>query len=525
MAAIATVLTLLCCSSVVAAAEWPRFRGPNGAGIAVGDEPLPSQLDDDHLLWKVTLPAGRSSPVVTNGRLYLTGMRGDNATTLCLDTSSGQLLWEKQAPRQEAGELAYGGGYAQCTCVTDGKHVISFFGSAGMICYATDGEQIWHKEFPSFNTQFGVGSSPIIVDDRIILSQDFDTDSFIMAIDMRTGETIWETERPDFIANFATPVVWDNAGERQVVVPGSLLVIGYDIETGSQIWSVSGLSWSVISTPVIGNDGTLYVSATGPGEGEGAIPLPPFDEALDNSDRDGSGTFNREEFEEFGPRSGFFLTVDRNKDGEIVRPEYDYIDHLWSQSRDGLLAIQPGGVGDITATHVKWAYRRPLPNTPSPLFHDGHLYMVKNAGIVTSVDAATGERVKEGRVKGRGDYYSSPVLADGKIYMASERGDLSVIAARPKWKQIGGGALGEEIYATPAVVHGRLYVRTTEQLFCFGFQDLGAERQRRASALPVATRWLLFAGGVCVLACAGGVLWKLLRKRHSRADTETATGQ
>ena len=186
--------------------SWPQFRGENGAGIAAGDAPLPSDLSPKrHLLWKTQLPPDRSSPVVSNGRIYLTGMRGDNAATICIDASSGDVVWEKHS--LEVGTLGYGGGHAQCICATNGEYVISFFGSAGMLCYDMSGELIWHTQFEPFNTQFGVGSSPILVDDRIILSQDFDTDSFIMAIDLATGDTLWRTPRPDFIANFATPVI------------------------------------------------------------------------------------------------------------------------------------------------------------------------------------------------------------------------------------------------------------------------------------------------------------------------------
>jgi len=112
------------------------------------------------------------------------------------------------------------------------------------------------------------------------------------------------------------------------------------------------------------------------------------------------------------------------KDEEIVRDEYDYVDKLWSESRDVLLAISPGGSGDITESHVKWGYRRPLPNTPSPVLHDGHLYMVKKGGIVNCINVATGKSVsvKQRRVSAQFDYYSSPVVGDGKIYLTNDRG-------------------------------------------------------------------------------------------------------
>lgn len=479
----------------------------NAAGVAIGEEPLPRALDDSTLLWRTDVAPGRSSPVMAAGRIFITGMRDEiQPVVMCVDAGTGELLWEQPAPRKEEPGLAFGGGYAQCTCTCTEDFVVSFFGASGLLCHDRDGQLVWHKEFPPFNTQFGVGSSPIIVDDRIILGQDFDTDSFLMAIDLATGETIWRTTRPDFIANYATPMLWESDGQRQIVFPGSLFVVGYDFETGEEVWSVGGMSWSVISTPVVGADGTLFVNATAPGEDEGAIPLPRFAEAIQSSDHDKSGTLNRDEFEEFGPRAGFFPTLDRNKDGEIVESEYTYVDKLWANSRDGLLAISPGGKGDITHTHVRWAYRRSLPNTPSPVVHDGHLYMVKNGGIVNCIEAATGKAIKQGRVSGRGDYYSSPVVGDGVIYLANEDGDVSVITADPNWQEVGHSQLDDDIYSTPAIVNGRIYLRTTESLFCFGYREPGqVSRTPTSSPLVMSSqlRWVAAIAGLALLVVAG----------------------
>jgi hypothetical protein len=340
-----------------------------------------------------------------------------------------------------------------------------------------------------------------------------------MAVRLSDGETVWETARPEFIANFVTPVIWSVAGQRQVVVPGSLHAVGYDLETGNEVWRVRGLSWSVVSTPVIDEKGVLYVNAMAPGEREGAIPLPPYDEALTQFDHDQTGTFNKQEFEGFGPRSGFFRTLDRNKDGEITRDEYQYVDSLWSNSQDVLIAIRPGGRNDITDTHVAWQHHRSLPFCPSPLYYAGHIYTFKDLGIVNCLDADTGKRVaRERRISGRQSYYSSPVVGDGKIYIASERGDFSVITAEPDWRELSHERFDEDFYATPAIVDGRIFARTTETLYCFGFPDVESVRVQRVADSHDQAKTRLsvvlgVAGGVGIMS----VLWfsRLMRRRKA----------
>jgi outer membrane protein assembly factor BamB len=509
------VFTLAMLDGTAGAADWSRFRGPNGSGVAVGSDPLPAEIGpEENLLWKAILPPGRSSPVVVSGRIFLTGIRdGNQPVTLCFDQTSGDLIWERPSPQRESMTLGHGGGFAQATCTANDEYVLSFFGCSGLLCYDREGELVWQREFGELNTQYGVASSPVLVDDRVILNQDLDTGSFLIAMRLSDGETIWEVARPSFIANFVTPVIWDQAGQRQVVVPGSLKVIGYDFETGKEVWQVDGVSWSVVSTPIFDEDGTLYVNAKAPGEIDGAIPLPPLDQALKESDHDDSGTFNRAEFENFGPRAGFFPTLDRNKDSEISPEEYGYVDNLWSQSADVLMAIQPGGTGDITESHVLWTFDRSLPFCPSPVYHAGHIYTVKDLGVVNCLVAATGKREsRERRISSRQEYYSSPVVGDDKIYVASERGNVSVISAEPKWEEVHFVKFDEDIYATPAIVDGRIFLRTTETLYCFGFANLDDARVERAEALADSGSSLTpLIIGICLaggLGLVGLVFWR-----------------
>jgi len=133
-----------------------------------------------------------------------------------------------------------------------------------------------------------------------------------------------------------------------------------------------------------------------------------------------------------------------------------------------ILAIKPGGRGAITGTHVLWKYTRQLPYCPSPVFANDHIFMVKDGGIVTCLNAATGRPTKQGRVSGTAGYYSSPVAGDGKVYLLSQRGELTVISAEPQWRELSSVKFGEDAYATPAIVDGRIYLRTAGHLFCFG---------------------------------------------------------
>lgn len=450
---------------------WPQFRGPNAAGLAVGDAPLPTDIAPDrHVIWKTPVPSGHSSPAIAAGRVYLTGVRDGRLFTFALDSGSGKPLWEAEAPHEALEEVHSIGSHAQPSPATDGERVISFFGSSGLFAHDPDGKLLWSRRMGPFKNNFGAGSSPILFGDLVILNQDHDTDSFLAAFDKRTGAVVWKTDRSEFPRGYATPVLWNVDGKMEVVVAGTLKVKGYDLATGREIWTVQGISRIVNMTPTVGPDGILYVPAWAPGADENdRIEAPAFDAALASSDADKNGTLERAEVPA-GPLQSRFDQIDRDKDGHITRAEHESMRGVFSAAKNVLLAIKPGGSGDITTSHVLWTQGPavPLPYVPSPLLFDDVLYMVRNNGIVSSVDARTGEPIKKGRVSGRGDYYSSPVVGDGKIYLFSQHGDLSVISAEPQWRELASAAFDEDIIASPAIVDGRIYVRTKNHLYSFG---------------------------------------------------------
>lgn len=449
--------------------DWPQFRGVNSSGRAAGDGPLPTEIGPDaRVVWKAALPPGHSSPAIAGDRIYVTGVRKERLVTIALDRATGRFLWEVEAPHEKLEAIHSIGSHAQSSPVADHERVISFFGSAGLFCYDKDGKLLWERRMGPFNNDFGAASSPALVGDKLILCQDHDTDSFLMALDKRTGEVLWRTDRSEFPRNFCSPVIWDNAGRKQIVVAATLRVAGYDLETGKEAWTVRGISRTVCMTPVVGDDGHLYVAgwAAG-GDSDAPIRVPPFDEVAAAQDADKSGTLEEKELPP-GPIQQRFGQVDRNNDEKLSRQEYDYFRDLFEKGRNVVMAIQPGATGEATATSVRWVHDRFVPFCASPLFYRDLVFTVKDGGILTCIDAKTGKATKTARLPKTGAYYASPVAGDGKVYFLNQDGELSVVSAEGAWKVLHSTAFNEEGYATPALVDGRIYLRTSGHLYCFG---------------------------------------------------------
>ena len=457
------------------AANWPQFRGENARGLAAASGRLPADIGpDSRVVWKVPLASGHSSPVVFGERIYLNAVRDQKLLVVCLDGSAGKVVWETEVPHNRLEEIHRIGSHAQCTPAVDGRCVVSFFGSAGLFCHdAANGKLLWKVLMGPFKNTFGAGSSPLIVDDWVILCQDHDTDSFLAAIDKRTGNEIWRTDRSEFPRNYSTPVIWTVAGKKQIVVPATLRVVGYDFETGKELWTVRGIARAISATPVVGGDNTLYVAGWAAGGDEGGlkIEVSPFDDVIADLDKNQNGTLEEDELPSGGPIQMRFPQVDRDKSGGITRAEYEYFRKLFQTGRNVVLAITPGGEGDVTDTHVRWTGTKHVPFCASPVVVSDRLFWVKDGGIVVCVVAQTGKLLKQGRVEAIGDYYSSPVAGDGKIYLLNEEGKLTVISDSGEWQVLHTADFGENTYATPALVDGRIYLRTTGHLYCFGTDE------------------------------------------------------
>ena len=470
MAWLSVLLAMMTVAAAASDTDWSRFRGPNGSGISATKN-LPTEFGPEkNVIWKVDLPQGYSSPIIHDNRIFLTALRDQTLVTIAVDRTTGKVLWERAAPRSRTEKLDKRNRPAAASAATDGEHVAVFFGDYGLITYDVNGKELWKQPLGPFNNIYGMGASPIIVGDKVILSCDQSTNSFIAAWNKKTGKEVWRTPRTEARSGHSTPIVWTPRGGRpQILLPGSFLLGAYDPADGKRLWWVGGLSFEMKSTPVIHGD-TLYINGFGSDENNvgSQIQVMTTIEAFEKHDANKDGQFTREELPSQHARR-YFSFMDLNGDKLMSRDEWDYYKAAM-ESENGMLAIRLGGSGDMTAKSVRWKYHRGIPQLPSPLVYEKVLYMVNdNGGILTMLDPESGKLLKQGRLPGGSDtFYASPVAGDGKVYIASEKGHVFVLPPGPTIEPIAVNDLQDGIYATPALVDGRIYLRTLNTLYCFG---------------------------------------------------------
>jgi len=466
---IALIVALTLLTGPALASDWSRFRGPNGTGVAESTD-LPIRFDLEHnLVWSTPLAAGYSSPVIAKDRIFLTGEADGALYTYALDRNTGALLWQREAPRSRREKIDGRNNPASPTPVTDGVGVYVFFPDHGLLGYSVKGDPLWDVPLGPFDNIYGMGASPILVDDRVILVCDQSTDSFMLAVDKTTGAESWRVSRPEARSGHSTPVVYQPAeGPKQLLVPGSFLMTAYSVETGEKLWWVGGLSFEMKSTPVLDGD-VVYVNGYGsplnqPGR---KVEVPDWSDVVEQQDADGDGRLAEAELPDERSRSWFGF-VDLNGDAALDAQDWNFYQAALATT-NGVLAISVGGHGDRTQENVRWTYHRAVPQLPSPLLYGEVLYMVNDGGIVTALDPKTGEQLKQARLKGAlGNYYASPVAADGKVFMITEDGKVAVVAPDGALSILAVNDLGDSVYATPAISDGRIYIRTQSGLHCFG---------------------------------------------------------
>lgn len=475
-------MTLTLGNLAFAGAEWNQFRGPDGRGIAGDDASYPSELNlDRNLLWKCDLPQGNSSPCLWQDRVFLTGYEDHKLFTICIDRGKGEVLWSRSLPAPVLERAHRINTPASPTPCTDGERVYVYFGAFGLISYDFAGEEVWRRELDMPKNIFGTAASPVIAGDQLIFVNDSNDGSYVEAIDPATGEARWHTERASHLSGWSTPTLWQRDGVDELLVYGNWWMSAYDLQDGSLRWSVPGLADEPIVMPAVGS-GFVFVSSYNMGANEEVIGLPTFEELLVELDRDQSGDLSQEEaaenksvlsrFDANGegdhPLRIFYRFLDVNKDDRLTEEEYGKLIQWLDDFKhvNGVVAIRPDdGSGKAT---IAWQAARGVPECPSPLYHEGRLYLVKNGGIATCLNAQTGERLFRGRLGARGPYYASPVLADGKIYCASAEGELTILEAGSELKILSNNDLEDRIMATPALADGKVYVRAGERLLAFG---------------------------------------------------------
>jgi FOG: WD40-like repeat len=437
------VVAAFVATATVSAQNWPSFRGPNASGVADG---APTAIAWDaktgkNILWKTPVAGvAVSSPIVWGDRVFVstavgsdpsagirTGLYGDvepakddskHAWKLAaLDKRTGKLLWERVAHEGRPKTRRHPKpSQATATPVTDGRRVIVSFGSEGLYAYDFDGKLLWKRDLGVLNAgwfydpdyEWGVGSSPIIWKDTVIVQCDIQKNSFIAAFDVATGAPRWRTAREE-IPSWSTPAIFEHDGKTELVTQATTFIRGYDPANGKELWRLSGNSEITIPTPIVG-----------PG----------------------------------------FIVVTNGYRG--VQP---------------IFAIKPGASGDITLkgdettnAAIAWSSKRGGPYIPTPIIYGDHLYVLQIAGILAAYNVKTGERIYQERVAGGGSFSASPVAADGKIYLASEDGDMFVVKAGPKFEVLSSNPIGEVIMATPAISSGIIFVRGLKHLFAIGVQ-------------------------------------------------------
>lgn len=427
-------------SMSAATATWPSFRGINASGVA-DDQKLPATWNvttGENIRWSVPIPGlAHSSPIVWNDRVYVTtaissrpdatfkpGLYGEGTASedrsvhkwvvLALDRRTGKTLWQRVAyegmPREKRHIKAT---YANATPATDGRYVVAFFGSHGLYAFDTKGTQIWRKDLGVLNAgaydlpeyEWGNASSPIIYKDLVIVQCDTQDTSFVLAADIKTGKTVWKTERKE-LPSWGTPAVIQPGGGRrpELVTNASNFIRGYDPATGEELWRLGGSSKITAPTPIFA-EGLVVVAS-------GRAPERPI----------------------FAIRPGAA--------GDITLKN-----------------------GEASNTAVAWRKTGRGSYMPTPLAYRGILYVLANQGLLDAYDVTTGAEIYRQRLQHGGSGFSaSPVASDGKLYLSSEDGDIFVVSAGPDFAVSGRYPMGEPLMATPAIADGTMYVRGERRL-------------------------------------------------------------
>ncbi len=466
--------------------RWPQFRGEGGVGICSDNKPLPVRFGPkQNLSWRVDIPFGDCSPCVWGDFVFVTGSdkKGRQLEILCLDRRTGKVRWRRVVKVKRLERHHNISSPTTATPATDGERVYVYFGSHGLLCYDLKGKLVWERSLPVPRTRFGSGTSPVVIGDLVILSCDFMDASYLLAVNRKTGETVWKQERIPDQEGYATPILWKHNGTQEIVLHTPSRIFGCSLKDGKQRWWIP-IQSTACSSPVVGG-GLLYVSTwIQRGETDQRVPLPKFATLLKRADKNKDKKLQQAEF----PKDivllerkqadnvnatifahYFFRMFDKNKDKALDAKEWKDLEAEWTADVEhGLLAVKPGGKGNVSKTHVAWKQKRFIPEVTSPLHHRGLVYLVREGGLVTCLDAKTGRKYYQRRLGASGAYFSSPVVGDGKIYAASYSGVVSVFESGKTFRMVGRNDLGERVVATPALVDGHIYVRTPNHLWAFG---------------------------------------------------------
>lgn len=453
-----------------AAEDWPQFRGMNSSGVSTSKR-LPAEFSfKEKVLWEATLGDGVGSAVIAAGRVFSTGMvEPQKLGVFCHEAATGKLLWKREFETGKLPRITPPNSHSSSTPATDGKRVFVYFSTLGLLALdAADGHDLWQLKLPrpAYLMDWGAASSPIVFEDSVIFCLDDDLTPYLIRVEAATGKVMWRSPRNDMLAGYAVPVICTANGQTDIVVAGTGRMVGYDPATGKERWTCNTLLRTIMTSPVV-KDGVIYLAVQSYGDATRTIKFA----LLEWLDTNQDGILARKEVpDEFAEK---FDRSDKNKDGYITAEEIDTaFQHPNNQVGGGSIiqAIRGGGSGDVTKTHVVWNLENRSPsNLSSALVVNNRLLVVKAGGLSSCFDVDKGKPYWQlTRLKNLGDYYASPIAADGKIFIAGRNGFVVVLEDSNELKVIAKNDMGGEIVATPSIADGRLYVRTREKLICVG---------------------------------------------------------
>jgi hypothetical protein len=441
-------------SLAVAAEEWNRFRGPNGSGVAQGGG-YPAVLGKP--AWRSPVRPGKSSPVLTEKHIFLSGFEDDKLYTQCFERASGKLLWERFIGKTRSETVNSLNHPAGLSPVTDGENVYVFFKDFGLVSYSASGKLRWKTPLGPFTNVMGLGASPVISGGAVILTIDQVDDSYIAAFDCKNGEIRWKTPRQEVDA-WGSPLVYGPS----ILTVSRGQVGAHLAASGKRTMTFPGLPPTIVASPILDGD-TLYFF------GYGSESAAPFAAKLARLDKNKDGLLSPDEYGDDAYTRGVGK-YKGNRDGIVDQSEWDE-KAKETLGLNGLMAVKLIPGKPLTAREL-WRYEKSFSYiVPSLLLYEGVLYSVKNGGILSTFDAATGKVLKTGRIStsATGGYSASPVAAAGKIYLANEDGKLLVLkASGDAWEVLSSVDLDEPVYATPALSQGSVYVRTGAALYRYG---------------------------------------------------------
>ena len=399
------------CEFSAQAENWVRFRGENGQGVS-NEKGLPVEWSPTKsIAWKTPIPGTAwSSPIVYGDHVFLTTTTdgGKSCRALCVDRTTGAVRWNIEVHRQKPSAKRTQNSYASPTPVTDGKRVYCVFPDGAVVAVSFDGELVWKNDEVKFHSLHGLGASPVLAGDTLIMPFDGSSpeekklgwkipwdQAVLLALDTATGKVKWKGSRGKSRVGHVTPILINDGS--QVISAGGDRVQAHDVQTGERIWSAYS-------------------------QGEGVTPSPIYAEGL------------------IITSSGF--------------------------EEPTIRAIRPGGKGDVTESHIVWEQTKGVPALPTFIYVKPHLYSITRDNILYCLKAATGDVVWQKRLSGA--YSASPVYADGRIHILSEEGVTLVIRPGDKYDEMARNELGQKCMASMAVSQGQFFIRTAENLYCIG---------------------------------------------------------